>query len=252
MNLENLTDQYFSWLRSKTTTKQIDGWTEITTPYIDRHNDYIQIYVRKHNEEWILTDAGETLSDLALSGCTLETPRRKALLQNTLNGFGMHIENGAITVKSTDSQYPLRKHSLIQAMLSVNDLFYLARPNVENFFFEDVALWMDSQEIRYTAGFKFSGRTGFDHRFDFVVPKSKTQPERILGAINNPAKAPISAMIMSWEDTKETRSSDSIAYAILNDREKRIADEMVDALQSYNITPIAWSQREQYRDRLAA
>ena len=59
-------------------------------------------------------------------------------------------------------------------------------------------------------------------------------------------------MIMSWEDTKETRSSDSIAYAILNDREKRIADEMVDALQSYNITPIAWSQREQYRDRLAA
>lgn len=252
MNLENLTDQYFSWLRSKTTTKQIDGWTEITTPYIDRHNDYIQIYVRKHNEEWILTDAGETLSDLALSGCTLETPRRKALLQTTLNGFGMHIDNGAITVKSTDSQYPLRKHSLIQAMLSVNDLFYLARPNVENFFFEDVALWMDSQEIRYTPGFKFSGRTGFDHRFDFVVPKSKTQPERILRAINNPAKAPISAMIMSWEDTKETRSSDSIAYAILNDREKRIADEMVDALQSYNITPIAWSQREQYRDRLAA
>ena len=134
MNLENLTDQYFSWLRSKTTTKQIDGWTEITTPYIDRHNDYIQIYVRKHNEEWILTDAGETLSDLALSGCTLETPRRKALLQTTLNGFGMYIENGAITVKSTDSQYPLRKHSLVQAMLSVNDLFYLARPNVENFF----------------------------------------------------------------------------------------------------------------------
>jgi hypothetical protein len=252
MNLENLTDQYFSWLRSKTTTKQIDGWTEITTPYIDRHNDYIQIYVRKDKDEWILTDDGETLSDLALSGCTLDTPRRKALLQTTLNSFGMHMEDGAITVKSTDSQYPLRKHSLIQAMLSVNDLFYLARPNVENFFFEDVALWMDSQEIRYTAGLKFSGRTGFDHRFDFVVPKSKTQPERILRAINNPAKDPISTMIMSWEDTKETRPSDSIAFAILNDREKKIANEMVDALRNYHITPIAWSQREQYRDRLAA
>ena len=162
------------------------------------------------------------------------------------------MEDGAITVKSTDSQYPLRKHSLIQAMLSVNDLFYLARPNVENFFFEDVALWMDSQEIRYTAGLKFSGRTGFDHRFDFVVPKSKTQPERILRAINNPAKDPISTMIMSWEDTKETRPSDSIAFAILNDREKKIANEMVDALRNYHITPIAWSQREQYRDRLAA
>ena len=70
----------------------------------------------------------------------------------------------------------MRKHNLIQAILAVNDLFYLARSSVESFFFEDVANWMDETDIRYTQRVKFSGRTGYDHLFDFVVPKSRREP----------------------------------------------------------------------------
>lgn len=252
MNTENLVDQYFSWLKSKTAWREINGWTEITTPYLDRHNDYIQIYLRQNGDEWELTDDGETLTDLVQSGCELETPRRKALLQTTLNGFGMHLANGAITVKTKQETFALRKHNLIQAILAVNDLFYLARASVENFFFEDVAIWMDEADIRYTQRVKFSGRTGYDHQFDFVVPKSKREPERILRVVNNPVKDQANAVILSWVDTKETRPNNSIAYAILNDKERTISDGVVEALKSYDITPLPWSQRDEFRDRLAA
>ncbi len=123
MSAENLVDQYFSWLKSKTAWRDINGWAEITTPYLDRHNDYIQIYIRQNGDEWELTDDGETLADWIQSGCELDTPRLNALLQTTLNGFGMHLENGAITVKTKQDSFALRKHNLIQAILAVNDLF---------------------------------------------------------------------------------------------------------------------------------
>lgn len=252
MNTENLVDQYFSWLKSKTAWREINGWTEITTPYLDRHNDYIQIYLRKNGDEWELTDDGETLIDLIQSGCELDTPRRKALLQTTLNGFGMHLANGAITVKTKQDSFALRKHNLIQAILAVNDLFYLARASVESFFFEDVALWMDDADIRYTQRVKFSGRTGYDHLFDFVVPKSKKEPERILRVVNNPAKDQANAVILSWVDTKEARPSNSVAYAVLNDKERTISDGVVEALRNYDINPLPWSQRAEFRERLAA
>jgi hypothetical protein len=252
MNTENLVDQYFSWLKSKTAWREINGWTEITTPYLDRHNDYIQIYLRQNGDEWELTDDGETLTDLIQSGCELDTPRRKALLQTTLNEFGMHLANGAITVKTKQDSFALRQHNLIQAILAVNDLFYLARASVESFFFEDVALWMDDSDIRYTQRVKFSGRTGYDHLFDFVVPKSKKEPERILRVVNNPAKDQANAAILSWVDTKEARPSNSVAYAVLNDKERIIPDGVVEALKNYDITPLPWSQRDEFRERLAA
>jgi len=252
MNTENLVNQYFNWLKAKTAWREINGWTEITTPYIDRHNDYIQIYLRQTGDEWELTDDGETLTDLVQSGCDLDTPRRKALLQTTLNGFGMHLADGAITVNTKQDSFALKKHNLIQAILAVNDLFYLTRASVESFFFEDVALWMDDADIRYTQRVKFSGRTGYDHLFDFVVPKSKKEPERILRVVNNPAKDQASAVILSWVDTKEARPSNSVAYAVLNDKEKSISDGVAEALKNYDITPLAWSQRAEFRERLAA
>ena len=42
--IENLLDQYRAWLKDKTSVKNIDGtWVEITTPYLDRHNDALAL-----------------------------------------------------------------------------------------------------------------------------------------------------------------------------------------------------------------
>lgn len=249
---ENLIDQYFAWLKSKTAWREINGWTEIITPCLDRHNDYIQIYLRQSGHEWELTDDGGTIADLVQSGCALDTPRRKALLQTTLNGFGVHLVGDAIEVKATQESFALRKHNLLQAILAVNDLFYLARSSIENFFFEDVALWMDESDIRYTQKVKFSGRTGYDHLFDFVVPKSRREPERILRVINNPGKDQAQAAILAWVDTKEVRPSDSVAYAILNDKERNVSEGVIEALNNYNIAPLPWPRRDEFKERLAA
>ena len=250
--IETLLEAYWGWLRDKTTVREIGDWTEITTPFLDRHNDYLQIYARRENGAYVLTDDGYTVVDLEQSGCTLDTPKRQGLLRATLNGFGVQSNGKAIEVHATPQNFALKKHNLVQAMLAVNDLFYLASPVVESFFYEDVAAWLDTETVRYTPQVKFTGVSGFDHLFDFVIPKSAAQPERVVRTINRPDRQAAQTVAFAWIDTKDIRTSDSRAYAILNDGGKRVPEAVLEALTSYGVQPVPWSRRAEASDELAA
>jgi hypothetical protein len=251
-DIQRLLDAYHAWLKDKTALRQVDDWIEITTPYLDRHNDYIQIYAKKSNRGFVLTDDGYTLNDLEQSGCKLQSQKRQDLLKMTLNGFGVQLRDHALEVHASPDNFPLRKHNLVQAMLAVNDMFYLAVPMVASLFYEDVVAWLDVHDIRYTPKVKFTGKTGYDHLFDFVIPKSRRQPERIIQTINRPNRDTAQAVVLSWIDTKEVRSADSRAYALLNDSEQPFSPNVLDALRSYDVRPVPWSQRESVREELAA
>ena len=250
--VQSLLDQYWTWLRDRTSLREIGDWTEITTPYLDRHNDCLQIYAKRVNGGFVLTDDGYVLDDLEQSGCKIDSPKRQALFKTTLNGFGVQINEKALEVHASADNFALRKHNLVQAMLAVNDLFYLASPVVANLFYEDVVSWLDLSDIRYTPNVKFTGKSGYDHRFDFVIPKSRVQPERVVRAINRPSRDTAQAMAFSWIDTKEVRSPDSRAYAILNDADQQVSENVLAAIRSYDVHPIAWSTRDQTREELAA
>lgn len=247
-----LLENYLSWLKDTTTLRQVEEWVEITTPYLDRHNDYLQIYIKRQNGNYLLTDDGYILGDLERSGCKLDTPKRLALLTMTLNGFGVQQANGELTIRASQDNFAQKKHNLIQAMLAINDLFYLAMPTVASVFLEDVIAWLDLHDIRYTPKAKFTGRSGLDHLFDFVIPKSRSQPERILQAVNRPARDTAQTMVFSWIDTKEVRSPDSKAYAILNNAEHAISGEVLDIFRNYEVTPVSWSTRDMIVEELAA
>lgn len=252
--MHELKDRYFSWLKDKTTLQALDDWIEITTPFLDRHNDYMQIYVRRDEAGYRLSDDGYTISDLEMSGCQLDTPKRQNLLAMTLRGFGVQkdAKTNELFVTASGGNYPARKHSLIQAMLAVNDMFYLASPFVASFFLEDVETWLDSHNIRYSPRVKLTGASGFDHHYDFVIPKSDSHPERVLLSLNRPDRANVERTVFAWEDARRTRSSAANAYVLLNDAEQNIAENALAALRAYQVKPVLWSDRESVREELAA
>ncbi|HLQ43510.1 MAG TPA: DUF1829 domain-containing protein, partial [Planctomycetaceae bacterium] len=248
-----LLDQYAQWLRDKTVLREAnDQYVEVTTPYLDRHNDYIQIYVRRDNGGFVLTDGGETIQDLRASGCDLETTKRRDLLTAVLNGFGVRREGEALVVKATPQDFSLRKHNLVQAILAVNDLFYLAVPVVASLFLEDVTAWLELHDIRFTPNVKFTGHSGYDHAFDFVVPASRRAPERLIRAVNRPSRDLAESLAFSWIDTKEVRPVASKFYTFLNDEHRLPPASIVDALRNYDIVPAIWSRRDEVRHELVA
>ena len=249
---KSIMENYFNWLKDKTTLAELDTWVVITTPHLDRNNDHIQLYARKEQNRYFLTDDGYTISDLEQSGCELNTAKRKQLLDQTLNGFGVTRVGDALQLATTLEDFPRSKHNLVQAMLAVNDMFYMAQPYVASLFHDDVVSWLDKSEIRYVERVKFTGKSGFDYVFDFTIPRSKHHPERILQTINNPNKDNAQKLFMQWFDTKHTRPAEAIAYALLNDKEQLVQMSVIKALEEYEIRPIPWSERESVKEELVA
>lgn len=252
--IQKLIDNYSSWLNDKTSLKELSSnWVEITTPYLDRHNDYIQIYVKLDKRgEIVLTDDGYTIRDLKLSGCELNTDKRRKLFEQTINGFGVKSIDDCLLVKSNKSNFALKKHNLVQTILAVNDLFYLNTTFVTSLFLEDVIKWFDINEVRYSPRVNFTGRSGYNHFFNFLIPKSKQKPERLVQAFNKPTKSQAESFIFAWVDTKEMREPYSLSYAMLNDQEEPPAPSVMEALSSYDISPILWSNRKNYIEELVA
>ncbi len=241
---DHLVDSYLDWLRRGLSVERIGRACELTTPFLDRHNDHLQIYASQQNGKILLTDDGAIFADLKMSGVNLISERRKSLLNEILNGLGVHRREERLEVEASPKNLGQRIHQLLQAMLAINDMFVLSQPRVESLFLEDVRSFLDANEVRYSPMVKLSGKTGFDHAVNFLIPRSKAQPERIGQAINAPSKNTISHYLFVLQDTREAREEGSKAFAFLNDYDREIGGDVLEALEAYDVSSIPWSRRE--------
>ena len=249
--VETLLEGYYKWLKSSTKIDNIDGHVAITTPHLDRHNDFMQMVVSHSDDGFLLSDDGYILADLEASGCLINSPKRMAMLEETLNGFGIRKVHNELVVYASKGDFALKKHSLLQAMLAVNDMFYVSSSHVRSFFLEDVKNWLVESNVRFVRDSKFTGKSGYDHKFDFVIPSSNDAPERLLKTINNPNKQTALQSIAAWEDVRLARL-EAKAYAVLNDEERVQSSGVIEALHNYDITPLTWSARDEFKQELAA
>lgn len=252
--LHSLLDDYWAWLQDETELRTVSNgeYVEITAPFLDRHNDYLQIYARRRNSGWELTDDGYTLLDLKASGCDFSTEKRSQLLNLALKRLGVKRDGYALVVHAGDEEFAGKKHDLVQAMLAVDDLFHTATATVIGLFFEEVESWLKEHDVRFVEGVKFSGKSGYDYQFDFVIPGHNDVPERVLQAISRPDRSHVQRFLLAWEDTREVRPAGAQAVAVLNDVEQKVPTPSLDALANYKITPVLWSERDRYVEELAA
>ncbi len=113
-DIRKFVDDYIEWLRSETSIRELNDWVEINTPYLDRHNDSLQIYVGRQNGGYVITDDGYVLGDLEQSGVTMNGGSRQAILDMTLNGFGVRRVENELQVNASEDDFASRKHNLIQ------------------------------------------------------------------------------------------------------------------------------------------
>lgn len=250
--LNSLIQEYWSWLKQETEIRAGEGFVEITTPFLDHHNDHIQIYARQNGGGWLLTDDGYTIRDLRASGCDIDTERRQQLLRTVTRRLGVDLEAGELVVHTNIPDFARKKHNLVQAIIAVGDLFYTASSTIISIFLEEVEQWLRSLDVRFTESVKFTGRSGYDHHFDFVIPSSRAAPERVVKVINRPDRASVERLIMAWNDTRDVRPENSQALAILNDAIKEPNYSAIEALESYNVKSVPWSIRDQFIAELAA
>ena len=243
---KQIVDSYLKWIKDNTMVKTIvEGQTcLISTPFLDRHNDHIEIYVQKKDNKFVLTDDGYTINDLRLSGFELNTQKREHIFKTILNGFGIKSIGDELVIESTSEDMGQKKHRLLQAILAVDDMFNLSQETIHSLFKEDVELYFKTNNIVFTKDIKIAGKTGFDHNIDFLVPASRTKPERLIQTINTPRRDSISLTVFAFNDISQVRSRQAKNYVIYNDTDKSVSPEPIEALKNYDIVGIPWSKKE--------
>lgn len=249
-----LVNSYLSWLKNDVDATMLsDTTTELTTPFVDRHNDYLQVYAeRQAFDSFLLTDDGYIWSELKSSGVETQGSRRDEIIRTLLSGHGVRLEGRELQISATAASLGKRVHSLIQAMLSLDDMFVLAQPAPGRTFAQDVAAFFDERDIRYTPTAKFAGRSGLDHLVNFVIPKSRSAPERFVQVINDPRRDRVQNLLFAINDTREERQGATAYYAVVNDSRRPIAAEVANAFNAYEVKARTWSHRQDMVEELAA
>jgi hypothetical protein len=242
MDINKYINDYVDWLKNEITFTKIGEYYEITTPYLDSNNDYIQIYVKQENQTIFFSDDSYTLNTLKSNGLQL-TKARKQQLDNILMQFGVEIKGSELISKSGSNEFPVKKHMFIQAILHVSDMYLTSRTKAVSYFIDDIQSYFADNDIYYTDNAKFTGKSGFTHNYDFVFQRTKNKPERLCLAINNPTKQNMGNTIFAWNDTKLTRKKDSSLIVILNDNNP-IPDGVLDGFSAYDINAVKWSNRD--------
>ena len=240
MDIQKMIDSYANWIKERITFEKVNEYYEITTPYLDRFDDFLQIYVKQLKDGTIyMTDDGYIIGNLLSCGLSLRKNSNKfKILERIVINYGLQLKGEEITTKAELNNFPLKKHLMVQAMLSVDNMFELRKENVKNLFLEDVIEYFDKNDIFYTRDFSIVGKTGNIYSYDFHFQRSKNNSnERFCRTINKLNKTIRDSTIFNWIDTKEKRTDKSELIVILND-ENQINKTDENALNEYEIQTI--------------
>ncbi len=246
--VNELIDKYYDFLKGRTEviTETGSNWAVISTPFIGLFNDTLEVYTKRDNGKILMSDDGATIKNLDLIGSPISrSPKRKDLLERILLTYGIQLQDDEFVVEATENNFAQKKHNLISAISEINDMYMMAKHTVASVFKEDVQGYLDEQQIIYTPQFISKGSTGLEFTFDFQI--AYREKEIVLKSFNSLNKLNLPNFLFTWEDIKSVRervtNKQVIGLAIINDEEKEIQEEYLDALRSKNADFILWSQR---------
>jgi len=118
---EDLLDKYLNWLKNEfTITKKSKGWFEVTTPFLDRHNDHIQFYFKEIKPNiFQLSDMGDTLIDNGEWNGLLQDEKRVKEYVGIAKCYGVEFnrDTGCLDMETDLLNFPQSKHNFIQCIL---------------------------------------------------------------------------------------------------------------------------------------
>lgn len=248
-------NEYFNWLKQKYKYKQLDNSTEITTPFKNHLNDYIRIYVDLlPNNKIMLSDDGNTFNELEMFGIDINTKTRQRLINSILNQFNLRIIEDEIIADVQDESFAQSKHNMIQGILKIYDLTMTSKSNVSSIFYDEVFNFFYDEEILGSSKVAVAGESGIKHSIDFIVPGTKSNPEKLISIANNLDFNKVTTDSYIYRDIIPNRiGKNNIKpqmYIIVNDVDNPISKRTKAVAEHENLNLLRWSDRPHIKEAL--
>lgn len=246
--IKTLLSGYYRWLCDNTIVNydKSTDWFAVSTPFVGLFNDHIEIYIKKEGDKLWLSDDGETLWNLEMSGVNvMKSPTRKKIIKSIELNFGVKITDGEIHTEATTDNFFNRKHALLQAIQQVSDLRMTAKSDIVSMFSEDLKLYMEEKDVFYTPQFTLVGKSGLNFMFDFQTTGKKE--ETVIRTYNSLKQSNVTDYLFGIGDVRDERELQTgkklNCLAVINDTERQPKKDYLDALREYSCTPLLWSQK---------
>lgn len=125
--IDNLKKAYEAWNNQCLVLENFNGFIEVTTPFVDMHHDFIQLYfIKESNNSFKITDDGHILNELAMLGIDIKNSQKRSdFFQTSFNLFGVKYNektNELFVAFSNVRDYPEQQDRLIQCLLRISSM----------------------------------------------------------------------------------------------------------------------------------
>ncbi len=144
-------------------------FVRVRTPFWYPDGGIVDLFLQFRGEEFIATDLGEALGWLKLQSIGgKRTARQQRLLQDVCLTLGVELFRGQLILRGR-SQAELASviTRLGQAIVRVSDLWFTTRTRSVESVTDEVADFLEEQQIQFERGVKLAGRSGRDWTVDF-------------------------------------------------------------------------------------
>lgn len=243
---DSMINDYSRWLHAKPASiyDSKTGWTSISTPFLGLHNDLLELYIKVDADNIHLSDDGQTIWNAETTGLNMNEPEQKRFLDIVLSKYGVSMnDDGVLDVTVEKEKFEQGKYSLLMAMFAINDM----TSQGSSIFQKNVKKLMMDKNINAIPQIQIKGRSGIDFTFDYIV--SRPKEEFLVQAVGNLDKNNLATFILGMEEVKDYRrfisDKDIRGLLIVNDLEKTVHKELLQALSNRKLDYVLWSKKEE-------
>lgn len=236
INAATLENSYYKWLKEDLTFTDVEkDFVAISTPFVDSDFDNINLYAEINGDNITVTDLGYTLFNLDATGVAVDRKARTRykIFSDIISAFGVSDNNGRLEIETSLDRFPVAKNRLLQAVMRINDITYLATNNVKTAFNDVVSEYLDANEILYTEDIEIPGAAGVSSFFDFAIP-NRADGERLVKTVARPNDLnQAKAFNFDAQSVSVSRPEAKFVYLIDNvSRSVKIQDNIFDTVQA--------------------
>ncbi|EGQ0392570.1 DUF1829 domain-containing protein, partial [Staphylococcus pseudintermedius] len=156
-----------------------------------------------------------------------------------------------IVTNVKNNSFAQSKHNLIQGILKIYDLTLTTKSNVSRLFYEEVFDFLYNEEILGSAKVSVSGESGIKYFIDFILPETKSKPEKLINFANHLDFNKVTTDAFMYRDVKHNRPSRSgLAPQMLivaNDVEHPITAKARQAAEHEHLSILHWSDKDRIK-----
>lgn len=241
------------WLGEGFSAQYLGGDCVVTTPFLDRRNDHIQIRVRKRDGRYVISDGGTTMPDMVDGGFSLRKTVNKELVAYITSGYGVQLDDKAnsLGVEADDTNVGQRMNFLLQAIMAMNSnvpVPALPKITAPEKFKGMVISHLRSKKISIKDIKKVPGTSGYRYNMETVFRNSDSSSTRYFKAFHSPDKRSVKEFLFQLEDVHQYNGGNGIrkSIAVLNDEKKPDCESEINALEQYGVAHALWMKRDDW------